>query len=107
MVLPIFLVKKEVTLSIKEDSSILMYLVFVWCKVSNNISNIVFVGNVGYQLFFLRFKPLQPKVKSEKIVCWENTALFTLSIYQYIALAIAFSTSAPYRKPLFTNCEFN
>ena len=100
-------VKKEVTLSIKDDSSILMNLVFVWCTVSNNISSIVFVGNVGYHLFFLRFEPLKPKVESENIVCWENSALFTLSIYQYIALAIAFSTAAPYRKPLYTNCEFN
>lgn len=52
------------------------------------------------------FKPLKSKVESENIVCWENTALFTLSIYQYIALAIAFSTAAPYRKPLYTNYWF-
>lgn len=35
--------------------------------------------------------------------CWENYSIFTVSAFQYIILAYAFSKSAPYRKRVFTN----
>ncbi|CAB3242722.1 unnamed protein product [Arctia plantaginis] len=35
--------------------------------------------------------------------CWENYAVFTVSMFQYITLAIVFSHGAPYRKSVVTN----
>ena len=31
--------------------------------------------------------------------------MFTVSVFQYVGLVVALSTAAPYRRPLFTNCE--
>lgn len=36
---------------------------------------------------------------------YENAAVFIVSTYQYIILAIAFSKGAPYRKSFLTNCK--
>lgn len=35
--------------------------------------------------------------------CWENYAVFAVSMFQYIILAIVFSHGAPYRKSVITN----
>ncbi|XP_075987270.1 polyamine-transporting ATPase 13A3-like [Anticarsia gemmatalis] len=35
--------------------------------------------------------------------CWENYAIFAVSMFQYIILAIAFSHGSPYRKSVVTN----
>ncbi len=37
---------------------------------------------------------------------WENYAVFTVSAFQYIILAYAFSKSRPYRKFVFSNYWF-
>ncbi|WAR15527.1 AT133-like protein [Mya arenaria] len=37
---------------------------------------------------------------------YENTAVYISSSYQYIILAIVFSKGKPYRKSMFTNCEY-
>jgi hypothetical protein len=49
---------------------------------------------------------LNPDPESRNIRCSENTVLFQISIFQYVALAVALSTAAPYRKPLYTNGWF-
>lgn len=38
--------------------------------------------------------------------CYENYAVFCISCYQYIILAIVFSKGAPYRKSIFSNYGF-
>ncbi|XP_038219122.1 probable cation-transporting ATPase 13A3 isoform X1 [Zerene cesonia] len=35
--------------------------------------------------------------------CWENYAIYTISMFQYIILAIVFSHGAPYRRSVVTN----
>lgn len=42
----------------------------------------------------------------EEYACHENYAIFTLSMFQYITLAISFSQGYPYRKSIFTNYIF-
>ncbi|XP_034836724.1 polyamine-transporting ATPase 13A3-like isoform X2 [Maniola hyperantus] len=35
--------------------------------------------------------------------CWENYAIFTISLFQYITMAIVFSHGSPYRRSVITN----
>lgn len=59
-----------------------------------------------YYLFFQKwFRPIKPG-REEVVVCWENTVLFTVSCYQYIILACAYSKGKPYRERLITNFWF-
>ena len=39
-------------------------------------------------------------------MCSENTAIFVYANFIYVILAVSFSTAAPYRKPVYTNCEW-
>lgn len=61
-------------------------------------------------LFYLQaqswYQPLLPDPESENILCSENTVIFQISIFQYVGLAVALSTAAPFRRPLFTNYLF-
>ena len=56
-------------------------------------------------LWLHRYEPIQPDVNSGNILSSENTVLFQFSIFQYVSLAVAMSTAAPYRKPLYTNSK--
>lgn len=39
----------------------------------------------------------------KKLECHDNYAVFAVSVFQYITLAVVFSKGAPFRKPLYTN----
>lgn len=40
------------------------------------------------------------------IMSYEDTVLFLVSNFQYLTVAIAFSTAYPFRKPIYTNLPF-
>lgn len=49
--------------------------------------------------------PLVPDPHTTNITCYENSTIFLYANFIYIILAVSFSTSAPYRKPIYTNCK--
>lgn len=54
--------------------------------------------NVDY---FIKKYNLTPD--KSPIKCYETTALFTFSSYQYILIAVVFAVGRPFRKPFYTN----
>lgn len=46
-------------------------------------------------------------VDDRKFKCFENTAVFLLSCYQYLLVAIAFSVGKPYRQSMWKNGKYN
>lgn len=55
-------------------------------------------------LIYLRFVPYEVN-EDDDYTSYENMAVFVISMYQYVTLAIIFSKGRPYRKTIFTNCE--
>lgn len=51
------------------------------------------------------YKPHNPKNEDDH-KCHDNYAVFAVSVFQYISLAVVYSKGAPYRKSLFTNLLF-
>lgn len=52
------------------------------------------------------FEPFIYNFKDYTYKCYENYAVFSLSMFQYIILAVVFSKGHPYRKPIYTNTLF-
>jgi cation-transporting ATPase 13A2 len=53
------------------------------------------------------YEPLHPATpETEIILCWETTAIFYVSSFQYLILAAVFSKGKPYRQPFYTNIPF-
>ncbi|KAF9177839.1 hypothetical protein BGZ51_000548 [Haplosporangium sp. Z 767] len=72
------------------------------------IGQIVIQGCFQAALFcIVRRQPWYQPPKYERgaknIVCFENTSLFLLSIFQYLLVAVVFSVGPPYRKPMSSN----
>ncbi len=56
------------------------------------------------QPWFIPNRPTDPDI--EVVVCWETTTIFSVSSFQYLILAAAFSRGLPFRSPLYTNGPF-
>lgn len=52
------------------------------------------------------FEPFTYNPKDYTYRCYENYAVFCLSMFQYIILAVVFSKGRPYRKSIYTNIFF-
>jgi hypothetical protein len=57
-----------------------------------------------YNFLIDRFVPYQVN-EDDDYTSYENMAVYVISMYQYITLAIVFSKGRPYRKTIFTNCK--
>jgi len=54
----------------------------------------------------IRFEPyVLPAPEIRDFTCHEVTAVFSVSAFQYITMAITFSKGVPYRKSMLTNCK--
>ncbi|XP_018565908.2 probable cation-transporting ATPase 13A3 [Anoplophora glabripennis] len=68
----------------------------------------------GFQIFsyyyiqsFSWFYPFQFNGDDDKnFLSYENYAVYSVSMFQYITMAVVFSKGKPYRKPLYTNIPF-
>jgi cation-transporting ATPase 13A3/4/5 len=63
-------------------------------------NSLMFLIPVSY-----RFTPFVPN-EDDDYMCYENTAVFFVSAYQYVILAVTFSKGAPYRKSMLSNCKY-
>ncbi|KAI1285205.1 Polyamine-transporting ATPase 13A3 [Halotydeus destructor] len=67
---------------------------------------------LSFQLMAVIFLQRQPwyrvhvPTNDEDYACHDNYAVFAVSVFQFITLAVVFSKGAPYRKAIFTNVTF-
>lgn len=62
-------------------------------------------------LYILRHEPWYVPVDraegdEEVVECWENTAIYLVSCYQYVILAVTYSKGKPHREPIYKNWLF-
>ncbi|CAG9796143.1 unnamed protein product [Diatraea saccharalis] len=73
------------------------------------VGQMAFIVVAQYLSYFaLTFFPWYERhtfVGEEENECWENYAIFTVSMFQYIIQAIVFSRGSPYRKSVLTNAH--
>lgn len=55
-------------------------------------------------MLYFRFVPVEKLEGDETAVqCWENTAVFLVSCYQYVILAVVYCRGRPHRQPIYSN----
>lgn len=67
---------------------------------------IVYFFTIKTQPFYVPKFEVEPTIAGSKILSYEDTVLFLVSNFQYLTVAIAFSTAYPFRKPMYTNLPF-
>lgn len=60
---------------------------------------------VQYQGFYKEF--VYDPEREDNESSYENSAVYLVSVYQYLITCVAFSISKPFRKPLYTNAWFS
>jgi cation-transporting P-type ATPase 13A2 len=77
------------------------FLISLWSSVA-----LQFVFQcLGWGLLMIQpwYQPLHPNPDGDNIQNQENTVMFLITIFQYIAVMISFSVAKPFRKSLFSN----
>lgn len=64
------------------------------------------LGNLWMQTYSW-FTPFMYDGISQQFLCYENYAVFCVSMFQYITMVVVFSKGKPYREPLYTNLLFS
>lgn len=93
-------------------------------KIAQTMQNWLSVQCVGYNVLTYIWINWLPSITKYLVMCllvrfvpyevnedddytsYENMAIFLISMYQYITLAVVFSKGRPYRKTIFSNCKY-
>jgi magnesium-transporting ATPase (P-type) len=67
---------------------------------------LVYFYTIKAQPFYVPKFEVAPTIAGSKIYSYEDTVLFLVSNFQYLTVAIAFSTAYPFRKPIYSNLPF-
>ncbi len=71
---------------------------------------------IGIQLFTFYYVTWQPwfeayedssNKRDKNFMSYQNSAVFIVSMFQYLGEAVIFSKGAPYRRSIFSNCKFS
>ncbi|XP_052821050.1 polyamine-transporting ATPase 13A3-like isoform X2 [Mya arenaria] len=93
------LVKEPPQLSLTSFSPICSIILQMAVQISAQVFSFLYIQKQPW---------FEPHVSEEEydFMCYENAAVFSVSMFQYIILAVAFSKGAPYRKAIYTNYLF-
>jgi len=67
---------------------------------------LVYFYTIRMQPFYVPSYEVEKTIAGSKIFSYEDTVLFIISNFQYLTVAIAFSTAYPFRKPIYSNLPF-
>jgi magnesium-transporting ATPase (P-type) len=78
-----------------------------WRPIGSLLGHMLLV--LAFQLFVFFYVQWQPWFvayeDSESYASYQNSAIFIISMFQYLYLPVVFSKSTPFRKTIFTNCK--
>lgn len=81
---------------ISVGNNVLMYIWINW---------LLSITKYLVMCLLVRFVPYEVN-EDDDYTSYENMAIFLISMYQYITLAVVFSKGRPYRKTIFSNCKY-
>lgn len=94
------LVKERPKGSLVNITSIISILLQIILIISGQVLVLLYLQSQKW------FVPVVPNETEDAEPCWENSAIFLFSCYQYIIAAVVFSKGPPFRKPFYTNMYF-